>query len=180
MEAALRSAPLDGALSKNAVAARVLRRSLIVLLVALSMICGMVVGFYLGFQTGVKPGLQAGATLSQALPWKTEIASEPAETQEIARLLDEVRRNRAQIEAMRHVMESSRAMERSGADLLARLDRLEERLNRVIPASVDFTLTSAIPKLASGGSGDDGQKGAIEQKGVIEPKSSPKGAHRTK
>lgn len=181
MEAALRSAPQGGATLPNAASARIARLGFIGLLVALSTLCGLAVGFYLGFHTGVKPALHAaasleGASLTKALPWKSEIATETAEKQEIARLLDDVRANRAQIEAMRHFMENSRMVERFNAletaretsvkasrslekihaAILARLDRLEERLNRA-PPGVDPAPTSAISK-SEPGKGDATRK----------------------
>lgn len=198
METALHAAPPEGVAVQSPTPARDVRRRLIGLLVALSTLSGLAVGFYLGFHTGVKPALKAGAridgaALEQALPWKTQIATEPVDRRQIARLLDEARANRAQIEAMRHTLENahalerlralenaketgaeaSRAQEKANAAILARLDRLEQRLRAPSPG-VDFSPTSALPKIEHGG------KGEVKHVSEAEPQGGPAGARRKK
>lgn len=136
---------------------------------SLSVVAGLVLGYALGARTGVRPALEAGArvdavSLAQALPWKAEIASEPAERRQIARLLEEVRVNRARIEALRHATETARigervkaletardaateaarAQERRSAQLGADLARVGDRLGALERRAVDMTPTATI------------------------------------
>ncbi len=139
---------------------------------ALSVVMGGAGGLILGADTGVKSALEAGArvdaaTLAQALPWKIEIASEPSAKLDIARLLDEMRGLRAQIEQMRHNAEISRtaerlraleaaretsaeaelALNRALAAQTARLDEIEARLSRVERFGADATPVGAVRKM---------------------------------
>lgn len=139
--------------------------------VAASIAAGMVVGFLFGSHTGVKDALDAaanidGPALSKAVSWKPEIASGAGDRHEIARLLDEVRSVRAQVESMRHADESlraaerlraleggrdanheaSRANEKAAAAASARIDKVEARLDLLERTKIDRTPTGAVPK----------------------------------
>lgn len=118
------------------------------LFLALSIIAGVAVGYFVGSHTGVRPAVEAGArvdaaSLAQALPWKSEIASDVGDKREIAHLLDELRSLRAQIEQVRHTVEAARAGERV-AETTSRLDKFEERLGRVERLGADRTATGSI------------------------------------
>lgn len=138
-------------------------------LIALSIAFGLALGFYSGSRTGVRPALDAAshsdsASLTQALPWKTEIAAEAQDRRETAQLVGEVRKLRAQVEQLRHAsealrtgerlraleagrnatQESSRAQDRAKLEVAARLDKVEDRLGRLEKASADKTPTGAI------------------------------------
>jgi hypothetical protein len=136
---------------------------------ALSLLCGALIGYALGAHTGVRPGVEAGArvdaaSLAQALPWKAEIANEPAARQQMARLLEEVRINRAQMEALRHAAETQRAgerlkaletarealteglraEERAAGRLATELTHVHERLDRLEKGAIDMAPTASI------------------------------------
>jgi hypothetical protein len=146
------------------------RRRRVALYVALSIMAGAVVGYGFGQSAGVRSAVEAGArvdaaSLAAALPWKPEIASQSAERQQIARLLEEVRVNRAQIEAMRHAtehlragerlraletardaaVEGARAQDRAAAQLSSELARVGERVERLEKRAADMTPTASIP-----------------------------------
>ncbi|WP_036291263.1 hypothetical protein [Methylosinus sp. PW1] len=118
---------------------------------------GAAAGFFLGSRTGVKNALQAaqsidGQTLAKALDWKPEVSFGLEQRREIARLLDEARATRALIESLRHEEEALRAGARlraletardSGA---SRLERLEQRLDRLDSARIDSAPTGSLPK----------------------------------
>lgn len=138
---------------------------------ALSVAFGGAGGLILGANTGVRPALEAAtrvdaAILAQALPWKLEVASNSSARLDLARLLDEIRGLRAQIEQMRHNAETSRAAERlralepprapaaeaeptlnrAAAALTARLGEIELRVSRLERAGADATPVGAIRK----------------------------------
>lgn len=132
----------------GATPARLLTTPRMGLLLALSIVAGIAVGYFVGSHTGVRPAVEAGArveaaSLAQALPWKSEIASDAGDKHEIAHLLDELRSLRAQIEQVRHTVEAARAGERA-AETASRLDKFEERIGRVERLGADRTATGAI------------------------------------
>ncbi|OAI27092.1 hypothetical protein A1351_13865 [Methylosinus sp. R-45379] len=134
-----------------------LRMSRLLVVVAVSIGAGAAAGFSLGSRTGVKNALQAaqsidGQTLAKALDWKPEVSFGLEQRREIARLLDEARATRALIESLRHDEEALRAGARlraletardSGA---SRLERLEQRLDRLDSARIDPAPTGSLPK----------------------------------
>lgn len=169
--------------------------------VAASIAAGMIAGFFFGSRTGVKDALEAGASIdgpamSKALAWKSEIASGAAERQEIARLTDEVRSLRAQMESVRHGgealraaerlraleatreadREASRANEKAIAANAARIDRLETRVDVLERAKIDRTPTGALPKADRDGTArtaDGGRSGANAAPEQKEQRSKP-------
>lgn len=159
-----------------------------------SIAAGMIVGFLFGSRAGVKDAIEAGAdingpAMSKALSWKQEIASGAAERQEIARLTDEVRSLRAQLESMRHGGEALRAAERlraletardadreagrahekAIASASARIEKIETRLDLIERAKIDRAPTGSVPKPdrdrpARGPDARGGEAGVAEQK----------------
>lgn len=168
--------------------------------VAASIAVGMLVGFLFGSHTGVKEALDAGASadgpaLSKALAWKPEIAAGAGDRSEIARLLEDVRSMRAQLESLRHGGETLRAAERLRAleasheashvnekavtTAAARIDKLEARLNLLEPTKIDRTPIGAVPLKNDGATRQpdgrlDQQAGTQEQK-PQHPKPAPGG-----
>lgn len=135
--------------------------------VAASIAAGMVVGFLFGSHAGVKDALDAGASAdgpgpTKALAWKPEIAAGLGDRRELARLVEEVRSMRAQVESLRHANETLRAADRLRAleagreaaleggrgneKAAARLEKIEARLDLVERAKIDRTPTGAVPK----------------------------------
>ncbi|CAN2533522.1 hypothetical+protein [Methylocapsa aurea] len=134
-----------------------LRLSWLVGLVALSVGAGAAAGFLLGSRTGVKDALQTARsidaqTLAKALDWKPEVSFGLERRREIASLLDEARATRALIEGLRHDEEALRAGARLRALETARdsggqrLERLEQRLDRLENARIDLQPTGSVPK----------------------------------
>jgi hypothetical protein len=123
---------------------------------AFSVGMGAVFGYLVGSRTGVREAVEEGArveaaSLAEALPWKPEVAaSQPPDKREIARVLDQLRSLRAQIEQMRHQAETARpAADPAGAgEIAARFSRLEERLDRLERASADKAATGAFAPAA--------------------------------
>ena len=124
---------------------------------ALAILVGAALGFELGMRAGAlapSPGARNAETA-----W-LDAAGAP----EVARLRDDVRSLRAQIEQLRHLAENSRAAERlkaleaaheAGAaqaqlagSTAAQLGRLEARLERLERASADTTPTGLIQRPA--------------------------------
>ena len=98
----------------------------------LSIAAGSVAGVILGGNTGVKPGLEAGSRLDAAMlapngPPNANAAAQTDPTPEMARMLDEMRGLRAQIEQLRHGVETARTADRSRAQETARDASLEAR-----------------------------------------------------
>ena len=138
------------------------------MLLTASVTLGLALGYVSGSRTGVRPALEAGgrvdaASLARALPWKNEIAAEAVDRRQVARLLDDLRSLRAQVEQMRHASETSRILDRihalevagraappapsrSKVDPTARLVKLEERFARLERAGADRTATGSIAK----------------------------------
>jgi len=84
----------------------------------LSIAAGSVAGVILGGKTGVKPGLEAGSRFDAAMlaPGESataQVAAQTNPTPEMARMLDEVRGLRAQIEQLRHGVETARTADRA-------------------------------------------------------------------
>ena len=143
----------------------------------LSIAAGSVAGVILGGKTGVKPGLEAGSRLDAAMLapsglLSAEVAAQTAPAPEMARMLDEVRGLRAQIEQLRHGVETARTADRSRAQetardaslepqqqaldqttaaLAARLGEIDSRLARLERSGVDPTPVGSIPKRAPAG-----------------------------
>ena len=98
----------------------------------LSIAAGSVAGVILGGKTGVKPGLEAGSRLDAAmlapngLP-NANAAAQTDPTPEMAHMLDEMRGLRAQIEQLRHGVETARTADRSRAQETAHDASLEAR-----------------------------------------------------
>lgn len=96
----------------------------------LSIAAGSVAGAILGGKTGVKQGLEAGSRLDAAMlapsgPLSAEAAAQTDPAPELARMLEEVRGLRAQIEQLRHGVETARSADRSRAQETARDASLE-------------------------------------------------------
>jgi hypothetical protein len=139
----------------------------------LSIAAGSVAGVILGGKTGVKPGLEAGSRLDAAMlapgqPSNAEVAAQTDPTPEMARMLDEVRGLRAQIEQLRHGVETARTTDRSRAQetardaslealdqttgvLAAKLTEIDSRLARLERSGVDPTPVGSIAKPARAG-----------------------------
>lgn len=118
---------------------------------AFSVAAGAVAGYLVGAHTGVRPAVEAGlrieaASLSQALPWKTEIAAGAGDRREVARLTDEMRFLRAEMEQLRRNAETARPAPgpAAGAETAARLDRIEGRLGRLERDGADKSPTSSV------------------------------------
>lgn len=112
------------------------------------------------------------ASIAQALPWKTEIASEASEKQALTQLSDDIRTLRAQIEQTRNAANSLRAPQRlrtleaaldaletnrSNANAAARIDKLETRIGLLERTAIDRTPTGStkIDRAAAPTAGDD-------------------------
>jgi hypothetical protein len=143
----------------------------------LSIAAGSVAGVILGGKTGVKPGLEAGSRLETAMlapsgPPTAEVAAQTDSTSEMARTLDEVRGLRAQIEQLRHGVETARTADRSRAQetardasleaqqqaldqttatLAAKLAEIDSRLARLERSGADTTPVGSIAKPARAG-----------------------------
>jgi hypothetical protein len=102
---------------------------------ALSMISGAGAGWICGGATGVREGVAAGARSAV-----TERGSKGVET---ARLLEEVRGLRAQIEQFRHAVEAQRAAEQQSA-VVAKLQDISTRLERLERAAIDATPVGSV------------------------------------
>jgi hypothetical protein len=125
---------------------------------------GMAVGYLLGSGAGLKNRAEPvvgneRASIQQALPWKAEVASSAADRRDAARLTDEIRLVRTQIEQLRRSAETQRSSERLRAletareeshDALkanaAKLEKLEARLSQLERASADRTPTGSLAK----------------------------------
>jgi hypothetical protein len=143
----------------------------------LSIAAGSVAGVILGGKTGVKPGLEAGSRLEAAMlapsgPLSAEVAAQTDPPPEMARMLDEVRGLRGQIEQLRHGVETARTADRSRAQetvrdasleaqqqaldqmtatLAARLAEMDSRLARLERSSADTTPVGSIARPARAG-----------------------------
>jgi hypothetical protein len=139
----------------------------------LSIAAGSVAGAMLGGKTGVKQGLEAGSRVEAAMlaPGGSATAAPPAQidpTPEMARVLDEMRGLRAQIEQLRHGVETARTADRSRAaetardaglearqqalDLTAaKLAEIDSRLARLERSGADPTPVGSIAKPARAG-----------------------------
>lgn len=119
------------------------RRRLLVLLV-ISVLAGAGVGWVCGGATGVRDGVSAGArpgyaTLAERAPGKTGV--------ETARLLEEVRGLRAQLEQFRHAVET----QRQGEQTSARLKDISTRLEKLERAAADAVPVGSVGRPASAG-----------------------------
>lgn len=132
----------------------------------LSIAAGSVAGAILGGKTGVKQGLEAGSRVEAAML----APSGPANAQtdpapEMARMLDDLRGLRAQIEQLRHGVETARTAERARTQETARdaslearqqaldqttakLAEIDSRLARLERSGVDTTPVGSIAKPA--------------------------------
>ena len=140
----------------------------------LSIAAGSVAGAILGGKTGVKSGLKAATRLDAALapsgPAPAETAAQTDLTPEMARMLDEMRGLRAQIEQLRHGVETARTADRSRTQETARdasleaqqqaldqttakLAEINSRLARLERSGADTTPVGSIPKPARAGHG---------------------------
>jgi len=143
----------------------------------LSIAAGSVAGVILGGKTGVKPGLEAGSRFDAAMlaPGESATAQVSAQidpTPEMARMLDEVRGLRAQIEQLRHGVETARAadhvraqettrdasleareqaLDQTTATLAAKLAEIDSRLARLERSGADTTPVGSIAKPARAG-----------------------------
>lgn len=143
----------------------------------LSIAAGSVAGVILGGKTGVKPGLEAGSRFDAAMltPGESataEVAAQTNPTPEMARMLDEVRGLRAQIEQLRHGVETARtadraraqetardasleaqqqALDQTTATLAAKLSEIDSRLARLERSGADATPVGSIAKPARAG-----------------------------
>lgn len=135
--------------------------------VGASIAAGLSIGYLFGSGAGSKSALDAGArneqaSLVQALPWKSDVASDARDKQEVAQLVNELRSLRAQIEHIRHNADNLRAAERlhaletaregaveagkTGASANAKLEKLEARLSQLERSTSDRTPTGSVPK----------------------------------
>ena len=143
----------------------------------LSIAAGSVAGVILGGKTGVKPGLEAGSRLDAAMiapsePPTAQAVAQTGATPEMARMLDEVRGLRAQIEQLRHGVETARAadhvraqettrdasleareqaLDQTTATLAAKLAEIDSRLARLERSGADTTPVGSIAKPARAG-----------------------------
>ena len=143
----------------------------------LSIAAGSVAGVILGGKTGVKPGLEAGSRLDSAMiapsePPTAQAVAQTGATPEMARMLDEVRGLRAQIEQLRHGVEIARAadhvraqettrdasleareqaLDQTTATLAAKLAEIDSRLARLERSGADTTPVGSIAKPARAG-----------------------------
>ena len=143
----------------------------------LSIAAGSVAGVILGGKTGVKPGLEAGSRFDAAMlaPGESataQVAAQTNPTPEMARMLDEVRGLRAQIEQLRHGVETARtadrgraqetardasleaqqqALDQTTATLAAKLAEIDSRLARLERSGADATPVGSIAKPARAG-----------------------------
>jgi hypothetical protein len=143
----------------------------------LSIAAGSLAGAMLGGKTGVKQGLEAGSRLDAAMlapsgPSTAEVAAQTDPTPEMARMLEEVRGLRAQIEQLRHGVETARNADRSRAQetardagleaqqqaldqttaaLGAKLAEIDSRLARLERSGADTTPVGSIAKPARAG-----------------------------
>ena len=143
----------------------------------LSIAAGSVAGVILGGKTGVKPGLEAGSRLDSAMiapsePPTAQAVAQTGATPEMARMLDEVRGLRAQIEQFRHGVETARtadraraqetardasleareqALDQTTASLAAKLSEIDSRLARLERSGADTTPVGSIAKPARAG-----------------------------
>ena len=143
----------------------------------LSIAAGSVAGVILGGKTGVKPGLEAGSRLDSAMiapsePPTAQAVAQTGPTPEMARMLDEVRGLRAQIEQLRHGVETARAadhvraqemtrdasleareqaLDQTTATLAAKLAEIDSRLARLERSGADTTPVGSIAKPARAG-----------------------------
>jgi hypothetical protein len=140
----------------------------------LSIAAGSLAGAILGGKSGVKSGLEAGSRLDAAMlapraPSNAEVAAQTDPNPDVARLLDDVRGLRAQIEQLRHGVETARSTDRSRAQetardaslgaqqqaldqttaaLAAKLNEIDSRLARLERSGVDTTPVGSIAKPA--------------------------------
>lgn len=127
-----------------------------------------------GAALGMEFGLRAGGLAPPTNGRISETVSlDAAGAAEVARLRDDVRTLRAQIEQLRHLVETARTSERIkaleaehdasvaqsqlAASTAAKLFGLEARLERLERASADATPTSVIPRSGSRKSAKDRQ-----------------------
>jgi hypothetical protein len=136
--------------------------------VGASIAAGLTLGYLSAPSVGVKNALEGGArseaaSITQALPWKTEIASGAIEKQALAQLSDDVRALRKQIEQTRSAADTLRAPKRlralesafdanletsrSNANAAARIDRLETRIGLLERTAIDRTPTGSTTKI---------------------------------
>jgi hypothetical protein len=125
---------------------------------------GMAVGYLLGSGAGLKNGRDNAAqnertSLVQALPWKSEVTTDAGGVRETARLADEIRSVRTQIEQLRRSADGARAAERlrvletardENRDVVkttaAKIEKLEARLSQLERVSADRTPTGSLQK----------------------------------
>ncbi|MGA8169437.1 MAG: hypothetical protein WB816_01155 [Methylocystis sp.] len=137
----------------------------------LSIAAGSLAGAFLGGKSSVKSGLEAGSRLDAAMLEPNSASNagvaQTDPTPEMARMLDEVRGLRAQIEQLRHGVEIARAgdhargqetardagleaqqqaLDQTTAALGAKLGELDARLARLERVGVDTTPVGSIPK----------------------------------
>lgn len=130
-------------------ASRSFRRSGVVVA---AVVAGGAMGFALGSRTGVGEPIHAAgrqdARSAEALDGSQKL-------REIARLLEEARTARALIESLRHDEEGIRAgarlraLEAARDQGAARLERLEQRLDRLEARQIDPIPTGSLPKSES-------------------------------
>ena len=134
------------------------------LFVGASVAAGVTLGYLSGSSMSVKRAGDAGArtevaSVTQAFPWKSDIASDGGEKQQISRLSDEIRSLRAQLEQTRRAADSAHMQERlhaleaardanlqltkASAESIAKIDRLETRMGQLERISVDHTATGS-------------------------------------
>jgi hypothetical protein len=150
----------------------------------LSIAAGSVAGAMLGGTAGVKSGLEAGSRLDAAMlapgqASKTDVAAQSDPTQEMARMLDEVRGLRAQVEQIRHGVETARtadrapardaspeareqALDQTTAALAAKLEGIDSRLARLERSGVDTTPVGAITRPPRAGHAGRGRARAAQ------------------
>jgi hypothetical protein len=146
--------------------------------VGASIAAGLTLGYLSAPSVHVENAPDGGArsettSITQSLPWKTEIASETIEKQALAQLSDDIRALRAQIEQTRNATVSLRAPQRlraleaaldanletsrSNASAVARIDKLETRIGLLERTTIDRTPTGStkIDRAAAPTAGDD-------------------------
>jgi hypothetical protein len=132
-----------------------------------SIAAGLALGFLSGPSVGVKnapdSAVQSAASVTQALPWKTELVSEASEKQRVAQLLTETHALRTQIKQIRRAADNLQAPERlraleaardaklqsakEGADAIMRIERLEARIGQLERTAADRTPTGSVSKI---------------------------------
>jgi hypothetical protein len=132
-----------------------------------SIATGLTIGYFFGLNADVKGAPEGGAhteqaSITRALPWKSEVSTNAGDKHGVARLVHETRSLRAQIEQLRRSADNLRAAERlrsleaareesvaatkTAPAISAKLEKLETRLAQLERVKIDRTPTGSLPK----------------------------------